>query len=275
MKKLLPYNTAFLLVASSMLSVTALFFTVKYAYEYIVHSRLADDRYTISFISGASATSETLDTSFLAEVMELSKDKPTNIHLFSEQRAEQLLKAVPLFQEVRVQKKMPDTLAVKYILREPLAALGSFPNTVIDKEGVPFPLKPYFSPKNLPKIYLEVKEVTLGQKVTDEGLEKALFILHMLEGFEVSLIDMRKLHDPSLGRRSITLIFQNPDSKHYVRLPVKEFQTALSNYLEMRGELLVQERDQEKKESVIDLRLPGYGYVSSVSIISDRVESTS
>ena len=272
MKKEIPYSTAFLILGGSMMLVASLFFSGRYLYDYILHSRFEDERYNIQYIYGASATSDAIDTSYLAELLNLSQDSPTNIYAFSERHGEALLKQTPIFQEVHLKKKMPDALSVKYVLREPVASIGGYQNTVIDSSGVPFPLRPYFSPKNLPRIFLPDVTVEYGVSIVSKPLNQALFILHMLEGFTISLIDMRYVSAGSLGKRSITVVFQNEHSRHFVRLPVKEYQTALSNYLEMRGELLVQERDQQKEETVVDLRLPGYGYVSSLPVAKSIAE---
>ncbi len=39
-------------------------------------------------------------------------------------------------------------------MRTPYAYIGEFANTAIDKEGYLFPFRPFFTPKNLPILYI-------------------------------------------------------------------------------------------------------------------------
>ena len=130
-------------------------------------NRLLDNKYIIERIIQTTPSKERLNSFYLAELLKLSVDKSTNLHRFSNDVFLQRLLDSPIIESAKVQKIEPSTIYVDYTLRTPIAYLCDYSNTLIDKEGVPFPFKPFFTPKNLPEIYvgLENNVFKWGNKI--------------------------------------------------------------------------------------------------------------
>ena len=95
-----------------------------------------------------------LDVNYLAEMLDLSFDKPTNIFLFDEKEAAKKLLKSPLIIDATLKKMKPDCIFVDYTLRKPKAALFDFDNILIDQEGYIFPKDPFFKDFTFSKFYL-------------------------------------------------------------------------------------------------------------------------
>src|SRR5262249_46674834 len=152
-----------------------------------------------------------------------------------------------------------NTLFIEYETREPIAFLEDFKNTAIDFHGYIFPFKPFFSPKQLPKIYLGLsaydylpgiqdKGIKWGKSLSEYRLDIALKIYRLLmeykkgnERTEIIKIDTSKAFDLSYGQREIVVILeeymvQNEDvlnlvkNKRMLRLSTERFSQELANY---------------------------------------------
>ena len=206
-----------------------------------------------------------LKTIHLAELMGLSKNRPTSIYHFNAQEAEKKLLACPLISEARVKAVKPRAVYVDYKLRQPLARLYDYDNTALDKEGHLFPLFPFFSPRKLPEIYLGLTPFEAdyypAQSFWEEPLSGELFdlALHLLvhltplseeHNFEIKRIDVANALATSLGRREIVLMIDD----HILRFNPKTFKGQFANYLALRPRLAI-------GAQVIDLRLESLAYI--------------
>ncbi|HNA62737.1 MAG TPA: FtsQ-type POTRA domain-containing protein, partial [Rhabdochlamydiaceae bacterium] len=104
-------------------------------------------KYYLCRILQTGPQKEALKTTYLAELMGISADRPILFSQFDHQGAEKKLLASPVIQEASVKLINPDTVYIDYTVRQPLATLGDFENTVIDENGIPFPISPFFTPK--------------------------------------------------------------------------------------------------------------------------------
>lgn len=271
--KIIPLKRALLLIfASTFLvsgSLTGIFLYTRYQKS----SRLQDPAYHIFAIAQTTSEKETLKTAFLAELLDLSVNRPMNLYQFNSKEAESKLLAYPLISKAFVKKIRPGIIHVDYSLRKPIAFLADFKNTLIDAEGVSFPFKPFFTPKKYPQIYLGIegpdpstKPVIWGKKIQDDRFNLACDVLRSLELLsrtihsQIFMIDVSKAFAQSYGERQIVLIeeqfSQNP-CKRYLRISTENYHQNLADYVQLRKTLTLQ-------SCVIDFRIPKIAYLETL-----------
>lgn len=232
------------------------------------HARMSDPKYKIVAIVQTGPEREALKSAFLAELLDLSSDKFSSIYSFDVRRAEQKLLDCPLISQAKIKRIHPGTLYVDYAVRKPVAWLSDYQNTGIDREGCFFPIHPFYSPKNLPEIYLglpsfETTSEPLGHeagawKISSDNkyLLLAFDLLRLLsdspwrEGLRIKRIDVSNAFAASAGQREIVLlteeeltIRENDRESVYqfpkiLRLPSKDYAQQLSNFLSLRRTIL-------------------------------------
>ena len=212
--------------------------------------RLRDPKRQIRHIVTTGPEKSPLKATYLAELMGLSQDRPTPFDLFIPADAEKTLLASPLIKSAEVRKKAPDSVVVDYAIRHPIATLADFENTAIDSEGNLFPLKPFFSPKNLPEIITGTKTYTSPLYSESLTLAQNLLTLLTVHNLHPTRIDTSSAFHPSLGRREIVLIVNS----HTLRLCTNNPEKQLGNYLELSKTL--------PPNTTLDLRLDSCAYIS-------------
>lgn len=150
----------------------------------------------------------------MEEMLSIHGDPPPLWKDLSEEQLEESLKRYPVIAEAKVKKRWPDTIEVVYRFREPLCKLFG-KEWGVDKEGVAFPLTPFFTPRELPRLMGDQRAFSLQMADVD-------CILTLLQGKKVALIDF-SLHD------EIVVHLLDPHS-HYIRLSKNHFREGLSHY---------------------------------------------
>ena len=223
--------------------------------------------------------------------MGLSFDNPTSLREFDAKSAELQLLQSPVIQSAKVQTIQPNIVYIDYTVRQPIAWIYDYLNVAIDRDGFLLPVYPFFSPKNLPEIYLGLPLTKKGenfpwnQPVKGKSIELAFSLLQLLQTYGTDLfilkrIDVSQAFAESYGRREIVLQVENEVSvekngvletiqiPHILRLSTKDYPKELANYLQLRVNLL--EKEEIKlysdsslsiKERVIDLRIPQLAYI--------------
>jgi len=201
---------------------------------------------------------EALKTTYLAELMKISADRPVTADSFDPIAAQKRLTSCPLIKEAKVKLTAPDTVYVDYTVRQPLAWLYDFENIALDDEGCPFPVSPFFSPKKLPEIYLGIRNFYWGRPLKERNVELALTILQLLNrlSLQVKRLDVSNAFLPSLGRREVVLIVEEQGHTKALRLTPKNFAQELGNYLELRPKL-------PAVAQIIDLRIPQLAFIEA------------
>ncbi len=258
---------------------------------------LHDPRYRITRIVQTGPQKEALSTLCLTEIMELSADHPVPISNFNTAKARRRLAACPVIEKVRVEVEKPNTLFVDYRTRQPVAWLYDYVDIGLDDKGICFPVTPFFSPKNLPEIYLGLFErqpppaaLVWNQPFEDERLKLALSILRIFSSKEYSglftlhRIDVSSAFAASCGKRQIVLNVEESCKKIvgesevlafqplFLRLSVKNISKELGNYLSLRQKLwdTVDFSHQTRQANgaeiilpprVIDLRIDGLAFI--------------
>lgn len=182
-------------------------------YQYVKGRYSHNKAYQIVAIVQTTADKEPLKTAYLAELLELSIDRPTNLYRFNAKEARRRLLASPVIKQATVKKIRPGTVYVDYTLRRPIALLLDYANAAVDEEGVIFPFRPFFTPKYLPEIFLGLpKEISIewGNKIQNKGMEQALLLLKELtkdtSPTQIQRIDVSRSEAPSRGQRQIVIV---------------------------------------------------------------------
>lgn len=270
LSKTVPIKWAIFWICISTLLFSGSFISIFIYTEYQRSQRLNDPAYNIFAIVQSTSDNETLKTAFLVELLDLSVSHPTNIYQFNSKKAELTLCTCPLIQSARVKKIHPGIIAIDYSLRKPIAILADYSNTLIDAEGIPFPLKPFFTPKKLTKIYLGIENegpFGWGAAIQDVRFQLAREILQAVSVLgrslhtRISHIDVSKAFAPSYGERQIILIEEQElplPSRRILRLSTESYRQNLADYINLRKVLALQ-------SAVVDLRIPQLAYLLPVA----------
>lgn len=264
-------------------------------YLHLRELRLHDEQYKIVAIVQTTPQQDGLKTIYLAELLQLSIDQPTNLYAFDSTQAVQKLLKSPLIKEAKVQKIRPGTLYIHYQMRNPIAYLADYTNTALDAEGILFPFTPFFTPKKLPKIYLGLDQIenTWGSSILeDERTRVAIHVLNKVladphfRDLHLKQIDVSKAFSESYGQRQIILIVEKHVEQvkqgrrilaikpYILRLDADKYLVNLI-YLRQIKEYLDQEPlsipDLAKgtviklKPAIIDLRIPKLAFIKNES----------
>lgn len=278
----------------------ATFFSVQYFWKQSKLKKIHDAQYNITAIIQTGPEKEALQTGYLAELLDLSVDQPTNLYLFDPKLAEKKMLSSPIIAEAQIKKMPPNVVYVDYAIRKPIARLGDYQNIAIDKEGYMFPLSPFFSPKELPEIYLGLPDFgagvdSLGRKggqwltpLQDKYFLLAMEILQYLEGspwrdgIRIKRIDVSNAFAKSLGQREIVLSTEEDlivkatqvcTFPKTLRLCPKDYAKQMQHFLTLRKNMLddysrqltdaVIPRCGKFSSRIVDLRIPHLAFVEN------------
>lgn len=266
-------------------------------FNYVKSKRLTNDAYNILAIVQTCSEKEPLKTVYLAELMQLSHDRLCNLYAFNVKEAKENLLKSPLIKEVEVQKILPGTVYVNYASRTPVAYLTDYSNTALDKEGIPIPFKPFFTPKNIPEITLglemdlDASHGVWGRPIHDRRLELALevnsYISKRFSGEQIILkkIDVSQAYASSYGQRQLVVVFEEArknskarnskpiNQQHMLRLSTENYKQELLNYRVLKKEILSSDKIPAISEGengllnpllepiIIDLRVPRLAFI--------------
>lgn len=284
----LPLTHALAWIVISTLLISGTSYSV---FKHILQKRKSsalDSKYAINSIIQTGPQKEALKTEYLAELINISSDRPYSLLAFNLKKAEQRLLKSPLISHAEMRLIKPNALYIDYTVRQPVAWLEDYANVVLDKEGYPFPFSPFFSPKNLPAIYFGLSPFGMsaaeperptaqwGAPLKGKYVELALNILSIVSDpkvadfFSVKRIDVSNAYAESYGTREIVIITEDfmirtIDGKQVqfcfpriLRLSTKNYAQELGNYLKLREQLLEEEWKissiPEKSGSIVRLK---------------------
>ena len=287
---------ALLIIFGSMMMVSGSFFLIQWYFSSVYGMRLNDPQYQIVAIVQTGPKKEALKTVYLAELLELSTDQPTNLYQFNTKDAESKLLGSPLIKAAQVKKVKPGVVYIDYTVREPIAFLGDYTNIAIDQEGYLFPFQPFFTPKKFPEIYLGIndsttekfEEVSYGKPLKDPRFLLALEVFQLVneeccsQTSHLKKIDVSQADSPSYGLREIIVEIEDHYEKSHddktvlcvhsriIRLNAKNYREGLQEYKQLREYLVQAERKKEidfssnvykPQGTIIDLRIPQLSFV--------------
>ncbi len=248
------------MVVLSIFVTTALGFSSFRLYRHLLAKQMVQVKYFITEIIQTGPEREALPSAFLAELMDLSHNEPSNFYSFDEKIARKKLLQCPVIKSAVVKKIKPCSVYVDYEVYKPIALLEDEKNTALDEKGVKFPMSPFFFAKNLPLF-------TFGQK--EDYINKfqlALAILSFLDhrdAFQdifVKRIDTTNAFHESFGKREVVITLEEKDKSCYLRTTPHKFPEELSHFSCMSSMW----REGRSKKSVIDLRLSKVAYVEEI-----------
>jgi hypothetical protein len=298
----IPLKKAWKIILASVILVGSTAAFVIFLFNQWKENRAQNDKFWIEAIAQTCSENERLKTCYLAELLDLSVDRPCSLHQFDVREGQKKLLGSPLIKSAIVKKIPPRTIYVEYILRKPIAFSGDYTNTAIDIDGYAFPFKPFFTPKKLPEVYIGLSG--FGTETSDgEGeaghwgcqlqgpraklaLELYKLVLKHCcnENTHLLKIDTSKAYDLSYGQRQIVVVLEDT---HFVgnynhpvlwtypkilRLSAKRYRQELANYMALNkfltDQTLKQNREADKslmelQPMIIDLRILDSGFVSS------------
>lgn len=299
MNQKISFSKALLIILSSVFLISGSSGAALYFYHYVKVKKMRDEKFNIVAIAQTSSDSESLKTLYLSELLNLSIDRPSNLYRFNTKEAKKKLLASSLIKAAHVKKIPPGTIFVEYTLRKPIAFLGDYTNTAIDADGVLFPFKPFFSPKNLPEIYLGLSSLgEEGEASNEEGgkwgsplyglkAKLALTIYQLItkyscsENMQLMRIDTSKAFALSYGQRHIVVMLEERLEREIgghsvlvfypkiLRLSTDNFSQEIANFLTLNPILNKKALKTPWEDSkaihkmpatVIDLRVPHVAY---------------
>lgn len=222
-------------------------------YSHLYESQRLDPEFNIQFLSHNGD----LPSHFLEELLELSNDRPLNIHEFDTKSAEKKLKEHPVIRSAKINKALPNSCQIQYSLFQPVALLSDWENGALDSQGRLIPVKPFFNAVGLPQIILgDAKELAWGEKLAMRRVRIALEILESLPLHELQALDVSRADLPSFGKREIIVIL----NETVLRLNPDEWKSGWKNFLKMQNTFSKDEKSgldwMEAPFRVIDLRVP-------------------
>lgn len=303
MNKKISISKALTWIIGSMLFVTGGGYSSIKTYLKYRQQVQSDPKYYLSRILQTGPQREALNTTYLAELMQVAADRPTNLKLFDPKRATLRLLQSPVIKKATVKIVKPDTVYIDYTVRQPVALLYDFSNTAVDEQGYPFPITPFFSPKKLTEIYLGVNKIAWNQPVQGKEIQLALSILKLLSelyntnnlknrlSFVIKRIDVSKAFEENLGRREIVVIVEpvsklhldqnrhfdtsNSDSKESFATDSVDhrgffhyLRLSLKNYPQEMGNYLELCSQLPPQTQVIDLRIPQLGFIDRLETLN-------
>lgn len=245
-------------------------------YLHQMKSQIHDDQYQIVALVQTASDKESLNMVYLAELLNLSIDQPTNLFQFDAEEARKKLLGSHVIKETTIKKIRPGTVFVEYSMRRPIAYSGDYTNTAVDEEGYFFPVSPFYTPKKIPEIRLGIlAEGTLWGSCCKEKktFQLAIEVLHALEAYfqgkpiHLKRLDVSKAFASSYGQREIVAMIEEDVEKseggrfvvttypRTLRFSVSGLEQGVNEYLILREKL------KNKKASIIDLRLDRLAFV--------------
>ncbi|MFA6119409.1 MAG: FtsQ-type POTRA domain-containing protein [Parachlamydiales bacterium] len=289
MKKDLKLSQAIFWILASTFVISGFSYFTFFQYKKMQKKRCLMSSYNIKTIS-QSVNDNNLDVNYLAEIMNLSLDRPTNLFVFDEMDAKEKLLKNPLIKTAEIKKIKPNCVFVDYEIRKPIALLYDFDNFAIDEDGNIFPYEPFFKDNDLSKIYLGLESLEKLKKVESKEACLALDMLKKLQesGFsklvKIVSLDTSRSQLQSYGQREILLeieedliVKQKEKEIHLIfpkilRLMENNYLQQIGNYISLREKIMRDYESQFKqiriddseikfKPKTIDLRISKLAFI--------------
>lgn len=227
----------------------------------VLQKRQADPRYTIAAIVQTCPQKERLQNWQLAEMLNLSRDKPLNLYAFDPASASATLLRCPAIKKATCRRQPPSIVHIDYVCREPYALLADFSNVALDRERVSFPLRPYFTPKRLPELYVGVSELSYN---TPLETKEASFAFAVLEYAKLVLPASCRIvridtHKAFAKVQEVVVVLEEKQMTRYLRLAPQTYKKSLDTYVAYQSTF--DRINSGLPEQIIDFRSPSIALV--------------
>jgi hypothetical protein len=245
----------------------------------IKEGRLQDPAYSIVAISQKAYSQDTLPCVYLAELMGLAKDKPTNMYAFFPKKAEEALLRHVFFKKAHVQLKKPGVVTVEYEMRAPYAKIFDFENMAISEDLYLFPLSPCYAPKRLPEIIVGTSASEKEEKrmLDSEKIALAFSVIEEAKKFApqffLARVDVRAATSTTKCPEIIVLVEEsvfeakeNSLQRYFVRLPRRAYKKALQRFFTLLPYVKEVRKNGslDKQEQIVDMRVDHIALVKRV-----------
>ncbi len=248
-------------VVLSIFITTALGFSTFRFYRNFTAKQMVQAKYLITEIIQTGPEREALPTTFLAELMGLSQDEPSNFYSFDENKARQNLLECAVIKSANVKKMKPSTIYVDYEVYKPIALFDDQQNIGLDESGKKFPIAPYFFAKKLPYFLFGQSDVDINKFQLGLAILSFFDKREAFEGVYVKRIDVSNAFHPSFGKREVVITLEQKDRSCYLRLTPHKFPEELTHFISMNSMW----KEGKTKKSIIDLRLSKVAYIEELA----------
>lgn len=262
MKKKLSLTLSLFIIIGSTLCVSGSCYVIYFAKVKWQRHKVENPDYFITSLIQTGPQEEKLPFTYLADLLDLSTDRPKSLYAVKPKEEEKKLLRSPLIKKARVKKVFPKTLYVDITLRYPIAKIEDFENVALDEEGIIFPL---LKDRSLPKIYFGMDQVLLGNKIEEKKWQKAQELLMLFQHYpflQLQMIDLSKSQEKSLGKREIVIFLMDEMEMDlfgkkislrfpkYLRMGEKNYSQQLANFLVLRDKIHQDYRKQIRRLGV-------------------------
>ena len=195
-----------------------------------------------------------LPLSYFCELMHLDREKPLAFSKRQLEAMKTMLQKSPLIKDVTFTQEAKE-LFIQYTINYPQIELMDRQETLVSKEGVIIPQKPFFIGLALPKVYIATHQnAPFGKKLKDLRFEKAVEFLNTYQdslskrGFFIKTLDFSHFYCENLGKREVIVCLQRGESTYYLRLNPSDIEDAFTRFYQVEHRLL-------GKEHIIDARI--------------------
>lgn len=178
------------------------------AYRFEILKR-KNTQYYIQVIVQSHQGFQYIETPIFAKLLNLSSDHPTFLNTFHSEQKENELKALGVFQTLKIKKLKSRGIWIKYTLKKPYAVCQNFSHTLMDEAGFLFS-DFFFLKENLPKVIVSSESLPSYSNPWNQQLPYTLkslihLILDRLKGYDIECIDLSRVNHSSLGIREIVV----------------------------------------------------------------------
>lgn len=278
----IPLNRAILWIIVSTLFISGSAFMGWLYFLHVRERRYHDDQYRIVALVQSSSQADHLKTVYLAELLDLSVDRPINLYQFNTKESTQTLLNNPLIKDASIKKILPGTLYIRYQMRSPCAYIGDFSNTAIDEDKYLFPFRPFFTPKHLPTILLGLnkEECPWGSNLKHlSSVELAFNLLSQFEGlqqdrFILKQVDVSQAFADSYGQRQVVMVLEEKHPNEslaaspilfFLRLNLDHVDKDLLNFMTLQNTFFEQKEETRLKDHsvIFDFRISHLAFIKS------------
>jgi hypothetical protein len=270
MKKRLKFSEALFWIIFSTIIISGFNYFIFSQVKKKQKKKLVSSKYHIKTIA-QNQNDICLDVDYLAELLNLSIDKPTNLFLFDENKAKENLLSSPLIKKVTEIKKIkPNCIFVDYEIRNPVGYICGFENVAIDEEGYIFPINPFFPDMDLCKFCFDLNNIDEYKKNQTNQAVLILDIYKKLKnsGFadlvKIKILDASRLDAQSYGKRELIIFIEEEVIVHkdkaditvifpmILRLALNNYLEQIGNYVSLRKKILKDYENQIKSSNIVN-----------------------
>lgn len=220
---------------------------------------------TLTTLIQKTPTIQMLSPRFFSNYLGLNPSgKNIDIRKLDISKINKKLKAFPIFKTIEAEFTKEGELFVSYHLRNPQFRLKDFTNCAVDEEGFVIPLSSFYTPKNLPHLYLGLQELDFSKNHQINLANQIInfFVINNLDQLSVTLIDLSRLNSKLKSHQEVIVTIEFLDKKHFLRIHPQIIDKALIRYVSLFKENAL--KDKILNSCIFDARILKFATLKSV-----------